>query len=163
MAIFVVIGAGVLTALVHLAVRGFDVSTVDLLRILLLHQFVVTHGIIAAIGFVTNVLTPERTARQLGWPGGPFQIKYGFSQLGLGVMGALCIVLQGQFWAAMLITMYIYGASGLWTHTLEVRRKHRETGRWDRIEISNMVLDVVYHVVLTVMSLQIPGVWEVGR
>ncbi len=107
-----------------------------------------------------NVLTPQKTAAQLGWPSGPFQIKYGFAQFGLGVMGVLSIWLQGTFWAGTLVTLYIYGLSGLWTHTLEILRKRRETGRTDMIEVANIVLDVVYHVVLTWMSLQIPGVWS---
>jgi len=86
----------------------------------------------------------------------------GPSRLGRGVIGVLTIWFQGNFWAAALITLYIYGASGLWTHTQEVVRKHRENGTTDWIEIGNIVLDVIYHVVLTWMSLLIPGVWSLA-
>lgn len=158
--IVVIIGIGVLTAAVQWAVQGFPSDPVHIMHTVLLHQFVVTHGIIAVVGFIINVLRPEQTAAQLGWPSGPFQIKYGFAQVGLGVMGLLSIWFQGNFWVGTLVTLYVYGVSGLWTHTLEVRRKHRETGRWDWIELGNIILDVIYHLALTWMSLQIPGVWS---
>lgn len=59
-----------------------------------------------------------------------------------------------------LVTLCVYGVSGLWTHLQEVLRKRRDGGRADWIEVANTVLDVIYHVVLTWMSLQIPGVWS---
>ncbi|RPF22274.1 DUF6790 family protein [Myceligenerans xiligouense] len=158
--IVVIIGGGVLTAVIQMAIQGFPSDQTYVLRTLLLHQFVVSHGFIAVAGFIINVLYPERTAAKLGWPSGPFQIKYGFAQLGLGVMGVMAIWFQGNFWAGVLVTLYIYGLSGLWTHTQEIMRKRRETGRLDWIETGNIVLDVIYHLVLTWMSLQIPGVWS---
>ena len=158
--IVAIIGIGVLTAIVQLALLGFPADQVVIFKTLLLHQFVVSHGIIAVGGFIINVLYPQRTAAQLGWPSGPFQVKYGFAQVGLGVMGVLSIFFQGNFWAATLVTLYVYGFSGLWTHTQEVVRKRREGGGTEWIEVGNIVLDVVYHLVLTWMSLQIPGVWS---
>lgn len=160
--ILAIIGMGVLTAVVHLAVMGFPTDGVTVSHTLLLHQFVVTHGIVAVLGFTINVLTPRTTAKKLGWPTSPWQIKYGFQQLGLGVIGVMTIWFQGNFWAAALVTLYIYGVSGLWTHTQEVVRKRRETGTTDWVEIGNIVLDVIYHVALTWLSLLIPGVWSLS-
>jgi len=160
--IVVIIGAGILTAVVQLAFQGFPADSVQIIKALLLHQFAVSHGIIAVGGFIINVLMPEKTAAQLGWPSGPFQIKYGFAQVGLGVMGVMSIWFQGNFWVGTLVTLYIYGISGLWTHTQEVVRKRKLTGKTDLIELGNIVLDVVYHLVLTWMSLQIPGVWSLS-
>jgi hypothetical protein len=160
--IVAIIGAGLITSMVHLALQGFPDDHVVVLKTLLLGQFAVSHGIIAVLGFIINVLTPERTAAQLGWPSGPFQVKYGFAQLGLGVIGVMAIWFQGNFWAATLVTLYIYGLSGLWTHTQEIWRTHRRTGKIAWVEFGNIVLDIVYHVVLTVMSLQIPGVWSLS-
>lgn len=158
--IVVIIGIGILTALGQLAIQGFPPDRVHVISTLLLHQFAVSHGIIAVGGFIINVLYPKRTAAQLGWPSGPFQVKYGFAQVGLGVMGVLSIFLHGNFWAGTLVTLYVYGVSGLWTHTQEVVRKRREGGKTDWVEMCNIILDVIYHVVLTWMSLQIPGVWS---
>lgn len=61
------------------------------MRTLLLHQFVVTHGIVAVLGFFINVITPEATAKKLGWATGLWQIKYGFQQPGFGVIGVMTI------------------------------------------------------------------------
>lgn len=158
--IVVIIGMGVLTALIQAAIQGFPADHVYWMKTLLLHQFVVSHGIIAVGGFIINVLTPKQTAAKLGWPSGPFQVKYGFAQVGLGVMGVLSIFFQGNFWVGTLVTLYIYGISGLWTHTQEVWRKRRETGKTDWIEVGNIILDVIYHLVLTWMSLYIPGMWS---
>ncbi len=74
----------------------------------------------------------------------------------------MSIWFQGNFWVGTLVTLYIYGISGLWTHTQEVVRKRKLTGKTDLIELGNIVLDVVYHLVLTWMSLQIPGVWSLS-
>lgn len=158
--ILAIIGIGVATAVVQLAIQGFSADTAGTLKVFLLHQFAVSHGIIAVGGFIMNVLYPKKTADQLGWATSPFQVKYGFAQVGLGVMGVLSIWFQGNFWVGTLVTLYIYGLSGLWTHTQEVMRKRKEGGKTDWVEVSNIVLDVVYHLVLTWMSLQIPGVWS---
>lgn len=37
-----------------------------------------------------------------------------------------------------------------------------ETGKTDKVEVVNIVLDIVYHLVLTWLSLQIPGVWSLS-
>ncbi|MBM7411143.1 hypothetical protein JOE38_000966 [Clavibacter michiganensis] len=154
-----IIGAGLVTALIQLAIGGFRADFVEWMRVLLLHQFAVSHGLIAVLGFIINVLFPERTAASLGWPSGPFQVKYGFAQLGLGVMGVLAIWFQGNFWVGVLVTLYIYGLSGLWTHSQEIIRHYRKTRTVAKGELFNIVLDIVYHLVLTWMSLQIPGIW----
>ncbi|WP_025273139.1 DUF6790 family protein [Haloglycomyces albus] len=158
--ILAIIGMGVLTATGQLAIGGFSADFSEVMEVMLLHQFVVTHGLVAVIGFIMNVLYPKKSAAQLGWATSPFQIKYGFAQFGLGVMGVLAIWFEGNFWVGVLVTLYIYGLSGLWTHTQEIMRKRREEGRIDWVEVSAIVLDVVYHLVLTWMSLQIPGVWS---
>lgn len=158
--ILMFIAAGLITATVHLAIQGFSADSEEVVKTFLLHQFVVPHGMIAVGGFIINVLYPKQTAEKLGWPSGPFQIKYGFAQVGLGVMGVLSIWFQGNFWVGTLVTLYIFGFSGLWTHTMELRRKRKEEGRTDWGELTAIIMDVVYHAVLTWMSLQVSGVWS---
>lgn len=153
--ILALIGAGIFTALIHLAIIGFDCGVATICSTILLHQFVVTSGLIGIIGFYINVIIADKTAEQLGWPGGPFQIKYGFAQLGVGIMGVLSIWFRGSFWVGTLVTLYIYGISGLWTHSLELKKKKKA----DPIEIANIILDIIYHIVLTVLSFYVPGVW----
>ena len=153
--ILLFIGAGVVSAFVHLFIVGFGVGTSIVCSIFLLHQFVVPSALIGILGFIINVLKADKTAKNLGWPGGPFQWKYGFSQLGVGVMGVMSIWFRGQFWLGTLVTLYVYGASGLWSHAgLMIQNK-----KADKVEIANIVLDIVYHAALTVLILQIPSVW----
>lgn len=77
-------------------------------------------------------------------------------------MGVLSIWFRGNFWVGTLVTLYVYGFSGLWAHTLEIRRKQKEEGRLDRVETANIVLDVVYHGVLPWISVQVPVVWSLS-
>lgn len=156
--IIAIISAGLITAFIHLCIIGFNAGVATICSTILLHQFVVTSGLIGILGFYTNVWAVDKIDTPEGWPKGPFQLKYGFAQLGVGVMGLLSIWFRGQFWIATLITLYIYGLSGLCTHTVDLKRKQRN----DPVEIANIVLDIIYHIALTVLSFYVPGVWQIG-
>ena len=151
----VLIVAGFVTGFIHLiAIGGFgDLPTIS--YYLLLHQYVVTFGLVGVIGLITNIIKADENAKSLGWPGGPFQIKYGFSQLGLGVMGILCIWFKGGFWLGTLFNMYIYGVSGLWSHVAEMRK----LGKATRNDIGNIIIDVIYQAVLTVLYIYARQKW----
>lgn len=152
--ILALIGMGILTALINLFVVGFDIGTAGICEIFVLHQYAVTSGLLGIIGFYINVIKADDTAKSLGWPGGPFQVKYGFSQLGVGIMGVLSIWFRGPFWIGTLVTLYIYGISGLWSHTAEMKRK-----KVNAIDVGNIIFDIIYHAALTVLLFQIPSVW----
>ena len=155
MFILVLIAAGIVTGGIQLAMgNGFgDISVVC--STLLLHQFVVTFGLLGIIGTITNIIKAEDNAKALGWPRGPFQIKYGFSQLGLGVMGVMCIWFRGGFWLGTLVSMYIYGVSSLWSHIAEMKRQGKATVN----DVGNLIIDVIYQIMLTVLSVYAGGIW----
>ena len=155
MFILVLIAAGIVTGGIQLAMgNGFgDISVVC--STLLLHQFVVTFGLLGIIGTITNIIKAEDNGKALRWPGGPFQIKYGFSQLGLGVMGVMCIWFRGGFWLGALVSMYIYGVSGLWSHIAEMKRQGKATVN----DVGNLIIDVIYQIMLTVLSVYAGGIW----
>ena len=145
---------GLLSGFVHLFITGFgDASHIS--HTLLLHQFIVTFGLVGIIGVIVNIALADDTARKLGWPGGPFQIKYGFSQLGVGVMGVMAIWFHGSFWVGVLVTMYIYGLSGLWSHTQEMIKNRRA----DAGNTANIVMDIAYQAFITILSIQAGGIW----
>ena len=147
---------GLIAALVHFVVVGVPVSLNELCKSILFYQFVVTFGLIGVIGVIVNVVYAKKTALKLGWPSGPFQIKYGFSQLTVGVMGIMTIWFKGSFWVGTLITMYLYGLSGLWSHTqLMIKNKRIDIGN-----IGNLVMDICYQAFITWLSIYAGGVWH---
>lgn len=148
-------GLGIISALVHFFITGFPNNASEVSSILLLHQFIVTFGLVGIIGVVWNIIYADRTAKDLGWPGGPFQIKYGFSQLGLGIMGILAIWFGGTFWLGVIVTMYIYGLSGLWSHTAIMVKNKKP----DADSIGNIIMCILYMIFLTGLSILDGGIW----
>src|SRR5262245_53010240 len=140
---------GLATACVQITRSQQSLTIQSVSYVLLLHQFVVTFGLVGIIGIVTNVLYAKQQAIKLGWAGGPFQIKYGFSQLSLGVLGVMAIWFSGYFWVAALVNMYVYGLSGLWTHTLQMTENHK----FDAHNAGSIVMDIAYMTFLTVLSI----------
>lgn len=149
---------GLITAVVNLYMQGFPSDISQICSVLLLHQFVVTFGILGITGLFSNMIFAKQNAKALGWPGGPFQVKYGFSQLGLGVMGVMCIWFRGGFWLGTLCTMYIYGISGLWSHYNVMKMN----GKPDAESIANIIMDIAYQAFLTVLSVKVGGVWLIS-
>ncbi len=146
---------GIISGIIHLFIIGFPDSISEISTILLLHQFVVTFGLVGVIGVIVNIITADKTAKKLGWPGGLFQIKYGFSQLGLGVMGVMAIWFGGTFWVGVLVSMYIYGLSGLWSHT-QVMIENKKV---DADGIGNIIMDLAYQAFITILSILAGGIW----
>ncbi|HVT63378.1 MAG TPA: DUF6790 family protein [Legionellaceae bacterium] len=148
---------GLIASFVYFLISGFPREIHQMAHILLLGQFVVTFGLVAVIGMVTNVFFAETTAKQLKWPGGPFQIKYGFAQLCLGVMGVMAFWFHGNFWAATIVNMYMYGLSGYWTHTQEMLKNKKP----DASNVCNLIMNTCYQLFLTILSIWAGDVWVI--
>jgi hypothetical protein len=149
-------GLGLATAAIHIFVTGMPSHTNEIYTIILLHQFVVTFGLVGLLGVYVNIIYANEWSKKLGWPGGPFQVKYGFCQLCLGVMGVMAIWYRGPFWVAVLVNMYMYGLSGFWTHTGEMIRLKKA----DPIHIGNLIMDILYQLFITLMSIWAGGIWS---
>lgn len=140
-------GIGVLTSIIYFLVFGLPLNVKEIYRILLLHQFVVTFGLLGIIGFIESVICGNKIAKMIGWPGGPYQTKYGFFQLCLGVTGVMTLWVDGTFWLAVLTNMYIFGISGFWTHIAEMIN-HK---RFDRMHMANIIVNACYQLFLTTL------------
>ncbi len=149
---------GIITAVVDLYMKGFPSDISQICTVLLLHQFVVTFGSLGITGLLSNMIFAKQNAKAVGWPGGPFQIKYGFSQLGLGAMGVMCIWFRGGFWLGTIVGMYIYGISGLWSHWNVMRMNNKA----DADSIANIIMDIAYQTFITVLAIKIGGIWVIG-
>src|SRR3990167_1203951 len=136
---------GILTSIVTYWITGVP-DKHYLYSVLLLDQFVVTFGLLGIIGFLTNVILAKPMAKKLNWPGGPFQVKYGFAQLCIGIMGVMAIWFRGSYWVATLINMYMYGLSGFWTHTQEMIENHKP----DTSNVCNLIMNLSYQVFITI-------------
>jgi len=145
---------GIASGVVQIIRSGEAATAQSISHAILLHQFVVTFGLIGIIGIIGNVFFAKQQSRKLGWPGGPFQIKYGFSQFSLGVLGVMSIWFPGRFWVATLVNMYVYGLSGLWTHTLHMV----ENDRVDAYSVGSIVMDIGYMTFLTALSV-VARIW----
>lgn len=141
--------AGLISGIAHIITGKQPVTFFSVSEILLLYQFVITFGLCGVIGLVVNILLAKKNARKTGWPHGPFQYKYGFTQLGLGVFGIMAIWFRGYFWIAALLNMYLYGLSGLYTHTREMMINKKP----DANNVSNIVICIVYQAFLTLLSI----------
>lgn len=149
---------GIITAIVDLYMKGFPSDLSQICNVLLLHQFVVTFGCLGITGLFSNMIFADKNAKSVGWPGGPFQIKYGFSQLGLGIMGIMCIWFRDGFWLGAIVSMYIYGISGLWSHYNVMKMDHKVNVNC----IASIIMDIAYQTFITVLSIQTSGVWVIG-
>lgn len=149
---------GIISALIHFFITGFPDNASEISTTLLLHQFVVTFGMLGIIGVIVNIFLADKTAKKLGWPGGQFQIKYGFSQFGIGLMGVMAIWFGGTFWLGVLVNMYIYGLSGLWSHT----KVMIDNKKADADSVGNIIMDIAYQAFITILSVLAGGIWVVS-
>lgn len=138
---------GLVTSFVYFGFMGIPANTNEIASTLLLHQFVVTFGLLGVIGFIESIIFGNKIAKMIGWPGGPYQTKYGFYQLSIGVTGVMTIWFGGLFWLAALVNMYVFALSGLWTHTAEMIN-HK---RLEKNHIVNIIINLAYQVFLTAL------------
>lgn len=150
-------GLGIASSVIYFCVTELPKNISEASSVLLLGQFVVTFGLVGVVGMVTNVFIADKMAKMLSWPGGPFQIKYGFSQLCLGVMGVMAIWYRELFWAATIVNMYMYGLSGFWTHTQEMLKNKK----LDVSNVCNIIMNAFYQAFITILSILAGGVWAI--
>jgi hypothetical protein len=148
-------GIGFLTSLIYFFIIGFPKNVSEGSTLLLLHQFVVTFGLLGVIGFIESVLFGDKISKMIAWPGGPYQTKYGFFQLCLGVTGVMAIWFRGSYWVAVLVNMYVFGLSGLWTHIAEMIKLKK----LDFMHMANLVINACYQTFITVLSILAGGIW----
>jgi len=100
-------------ALLHLALSRQPRSPAGVLEVFLLWALIVT-GLQGVFAFYGHVFNGPAVARSIGWPpGNPFQFEVGVANLGLGVLGLMCIWRRGHFWLATIImaSVFYWGAA----------------------------------------------------
>lgn len=146
---------GLMASGIDFLISGCPNEISEISRILLLGQFIVTFGLVAVIGMVTNIFFANANAKKLSWAQRMFQVKYGFAQLCLGVMGGMAFWFRGNFWAATMVNMYLYGLSGVWTHIQEMLNNKKP----DMDNVCNLIMNAFYQVFITILSVLAGNVW----
>ena len=88
-----------------------------------------TVGFFGLFNFLAHSFFSKRVAARIGWVSNGFQKELGYTSLGIGTCGILCLVYQDGFWLATIIpfSTFLLGAAAL--HVVEmVRSKNFNPG-----------------------------------
>jgi len=97
----------------------------NLIEIVLLYLFVFQVGLMCALAFINHVFNGPAIAALIGWPAGsPFQYEVGMMNLGLAVLGFLCIWFRKDFWLATAIVASVTMAGCGVGHVIEIVTKN---------------------------------------
>lgn len=110
-----------LSAATHLFFIRHNRTPQRVVEVLLLNLLVVFAGIGGLMGAMAHTWRAAQTAAYIGWPAGsPFQFEVAMANLGLGVLGILCIWLRGKFWTATIIMMAVYLWGAAYGHIMQM-------------------------------------------
>lgn len=100
--IFWLIGiiVGIITTIFNPAIKSVQAISTNLL----FYQLVITVTLTGIQGFLGHVLKSDMVAEYIGWEkGSPFQKELGYTELGYGILGILCIWMSKDFWLATIV------------------------------------------------------------
>lgn len=114
----------VILALLHIILSKKQHNTYGVFKTLLVY-LLASAGIGGLIGFTGHVFFAAETARSIGWPvGSPFQFEVGIANLGIGVLGILCIWIKDKFWLATIIMTTVFGWGAAAGHIHQIIQFH---------------------------------------
>jgi len=123
MVFYVILGAGIVGALIHGGLRKGSLARGKFLELLLAYLFFTWVGCNALLAFFGHIFEGPMIAEKIGWPpGSPFQLEIGFANLSYGILGVLAFWIRGKFWLAVLVgyTVLLWGAAGVHIWDLQV-------------------------------------------
>lgn len=107
-------------AAIHLLVQRGPRTPARILVILLVWLLAVAIGASGLFAAMGHLFMPDEVARSIGWPpGSPFQRENAFADLGVGVLGILCIWKRDNFWDATAIMASILLIGDAYGHVYE--------------------------------------------
>ena len=85
--------------------------------------FIVSNvGLQGLFAFSGHFFKSDEVARGIGWPAGnPFQKEIAFANLGMGILGILCIWFRGDFWFATIIARSVFLWGAAYTHLVDLK------------------------------------------
>lgn len=96
----------------------------NIVGIAALYLLVIDIGVGGLIGAYMHTARADYTAQMIGWAAGsPFQYEVAMMNLGIGVLGVLCLFFRREFWlAAAINVLVVYWGCGV-GHVREVLLK----------------------------------------
>ena len=88
----------------------------------LLMHLAFTVGFFGIFNFVGHSLLSEKVAARIGWVSNGFQKELGYTSLGIGICGILCLFYQGAFWLATIIPFSTFLIGAAVFHVAEIIR-----------------------------------------
>lgn len=77
-------------------------------------------GMQATIAGLMQIFKGEKSAAYLNWPYSPFVHEVGYANLAFGILGLLCLVITGTWWAATGIGYSIFLLCAAWGHVYDL-------------------------------------------
>jgi hypothetical protein len=112
-------------AAIQLLIQRRGLTAQRMLEVLLLWLLVVPIGIGSIVGALAHMFIPDQVATSIGWgTGSPFQLENAFGDLGVGVLGVLCIWFRGSFWTATVIMASISLLGDAYGHIYQLVAHH---------------------------------------
>lgn len=107
------------------------------------------YGVSWVYNAIMHILFHETAARFIGWEDSPFQLEVGFSSLGMGLLGLLCIKKNFSLRLGLFIcsTPFLWGAAGV--HIQEIIEKQNyASGNAGIMLWSGILMPVIFGVLL---------------
>lgn len=104
MFLFFILFLIIFSSLINIAFLKKQKTFINILEIVLLYFFVFQVGFMGLLAGLGHIFNGPETAKMIGWlPGSPFQYEVGVMNLGISVLGFLCIWFRREFWLATSI------------------------------------------------------------
>ena len=120
MELLTMLAIGIIGAGVHLLLSKKTRSLARILEIILLWALIV-NGLQGILAFAGHVFNGPAIAKTIGWPpGNPFQYEVGITNLGVGILGLMCIWKRDSFWLATIIMMSVFNFGAGIGHVIQI-------------------------------------------
>ncbi len=110
----------------------------------LFYTIVIGIGLNMFVSFFMHYFLSAKIAKGIGWEPSPFQKELAWSILGLGLVGLMCIWIDGIFWLApiVMVTPFFWGAAA--GHIKEaVKEKNYTPGNVGPVLWMDIILPIV--------------------
>jgi hypothetical protein len=145
--------AALLLASIHLGLSPRRRSSgVLIARTYLIYLLFIYVGLLGLLTAYAHVFRPVQTSASIGWTTSPYEYEVGMADLTVGVLGVLCLWIEGDFWLATAIANAVWLLGDAVGHIRQMMEHHDyaayNSGVFLYVEIMTPILIlllVLYH------------------